>query len=245
MEEDRKLTKKEKKELRKMEWAEKARAEEKNAKVKKYSIWAGVVLVVGLVILGLVWLVNTPATQTASLSAPAITTSDITNGEKNAKVTLIEYADFQCPACATYNPLVTQLLSDEKGKIYYAYRMFPLTNIHPNSHISAQAAYAAYKQNKFFEMSALLFNNQTDWANVTDPKSIYVGFAKKLNLDLAKFQKDMDSNEAKSYVNNSESKALSLGVNSTPTFFINGTQIQNPQDYNAFKKLIDDELNKK
>lgn len=245
MEEDRKLTKKEKKELRKMEWAEKAKAEERNSKFKKYSIWAGAVLAIGIVILGLVWLVNTPSKTTASLTAPAISSSDITTGEKNAKVTLIEYADFQCPACAAYHPLVNQILTDYKDKIYYSYRIFPLTNIHPNSHISAQAAYAAKVQGKFFEMSDLLFNNQTDWAELPDPRSIFVGFAKKLNLDVAKFQKDMDSDAAKNYVNDSEKRALSLGVNSTPTFFINGTQIKNPQNYDGFKKLIDDELTKK
>jgi protein-disulfide isomerase len=245
MDNDRKLTKREKKELRKMELQEKARKEEQIAKIKKYSIWIGSLLAIVLIILGLIWLVNTPSNTTLSLFAPAINSSDITQGDKNAKVTLIEYADFQCPACATYHPIINRLLSDEKGNIYYAYRMFPLTNIHPNSHISAQAAYSAYKQGEFFEYSDLLFNNQKDWANVTDPRSIFIGYAKELNLDLKKFQTDMNSSEAKDYVNKSEQAALSLGINATPTFFVNGKQIQNPQNYAEFKKIIDNGINQK
>lgn len=141
MDDDRKLTKREKKELRRLEWQEKAKLEQRNATVKKYSIWAGVVFIIAVVILGLVWLVNAPSGPTSSLSVPAISASDITEGNKTAKVTLIEYADFQCPACAAYHPFVNQLLSDFKDKIYYAYRMFPLTNIHKNAHISSQAGY--------------------------------------------------------------------------------------------------------
>lgn len=245
MDDNHKLTKKEKKELRKLEWQEKAKAQERNSQIKKYSIWGISVLVIGLVILGLVWLVNTPGGKSNSLTAPAITSSDIQQGDKNAKVTLVEYADFQCPACAAYHPVVNQLLAAEKGKILYAYRMFPLTQVHPNSHISAQAAYAANKQGKFWEMDDALFNGQLDWANLGDPRSVFIDYAKKLKLDVSKFENDMNSNEAKDYVNKSEENAINLGANATPTFFVNGKQIQNPTSFADFKKLIDNELSKK
>lgn len=243
MAEDQKLTKKEKKELRKLEWQEKARLEERNAKIKKYSIWGAVVAVIVLATIGLIMLVNssspTPTNQTVNI-AP-VSEKDITKGKKDAKVTVVEYADFQCPACASYDAMVNQLLSDYNDKILYVYRMFPLTNIHPNSHISAQAAYAAYKQGKFFEMDDYLYQNQTDWANISDPRSIFMDYAKKLKLDLKKFETEMNSDEAKKFVNNAESEALSEGMNSTPTFVVNGVKIQNPATYEDFKKIIDNE----
>lgn len=239
-----KLTKKEKKELRKLEITEQAKVEERNATIKKYSIWVGAVLVIILTIIGLIWLVTTPTPSGSSIKAEGISSSDITNGEKNGKVQLIEYSDFQCPACASYNPLVKQLLSDYKGKIYFAYRFFPLTNIHKNALISSQAGYAAYKQDKFFEMGDLMFTNQKDWAELSDPRSVFVGYAKEIGLDTKRFESDLNSEEAKKIVKDSEEKAIAAGINSTPSFFVNGNKIQNPTGYDAFKKIINDVLAK-
>lgn len=246
MVEAQKLTKKERKELRKIEWQEKAKKEERKAQIKKYSIWIGAVVIIGLVIIGLVMLVNSPTPSLSQKSNVApVSTRDITNGESKAKVTLIEYSDFQCPACAAYHPLVKQLLQEYKGKIYFVYRIFPLTNIHQNAVVSAQAAYASYKQGKFFEMTDTLFTNQKDWESVQDPTNVFIDYAKLLKLDTDKFKTDMKSDEAKKYVADSEQQALSEGINSTPTFILNGNKITNPQNYEAFKKLIDNELNKR
>jgi len=245
MEENRKLTKKEKKELRKLEWQKKEKSNERNAKIKKYSIWAGAVAVIVLIIAGLLMLVNTPSSPSSKASNVApVSAKDITNGESAAKVTLIEYSDFQCPACAAYYPVVKQLLEDYKDKIYFVYRIFPLTSIHPNARISSQAAYAAYRQNKFFEMEDLLFVNQKDWAKASNPSGIFMDYARELKLDAKKFEADMNSEEAKKYVIDSENQALSEGINSTPTFILNGVKIKNPQGYDEFKKLIENELNK-
>lgn len=242
---EEKLTKAQKKELRKLEWQEKAKSEARSAAIKKYSIWGGAILIVLAVIFGLIQIVNSPSSENGqSINVAPVSSKDITEGNPKSKVVLIEYADFQCPACASYHPLVNQLLADYSNKILYVYRMFPLTNLHPNSHISAQAAYAAYKQNKFFEMDDLLYNNQTDWADQSDPRSIFTGYAKQLKLDVTKFQQDMNSQEAKDYVNNSENKALTEGMNATPTFILDGVKIVNPQNYSDFKKLIDGEISK-
>ncbi len=245
MENGQKLSKNEKKELRKLEWQEKAKLEQRNAQIKKYSIWAGAVGIIVLIIGGLIMLVSSPSlTTNVTANVAPVSAKDITNGENKAGVTLIEYSDFQCPACAAYQPLVTQLLAEYKNKIYFVYRIFPLTNIHPNAKISSRAAYAAYKQNKFFEMSDLLFTNQKDWANESDPSGIFMDYTKELKLDAKKFAADMNSDEAKKYVDTSENQALSEGMNSTPTFILNGVKIKNPAGYDEFKKLIENELNK-
>lgn len=247
MAEEHKLTKKEKKELRKLEWQEKAKTEQRNAQIKKYSIWVAGVGAIILIIGGLIMLVSSPSSTNINQIANVapVSAKDITNSQNKAKVTLIEYSDFQCPACAAYHPIVTQLLTEYEGKIYFVYRIFPLTRIHPNAKISSRAAYAAYKQNKFFEMSDLLFNGQKDWSSESDPSGIFIDYAKSLKLDAKKFEDDMNSDEAKKYVDDSENQATSEGINSTPTFILNGVKIKNPTGYDEFKKLIENELNKK
>ena len=245
MENTGKLTKKEKKELKKLEWQEKAKQEERKAKIKKYSIWVGAAAVILLIIGGLIAVVSSPSSGTQQITVAPVTSRDITNGDKTAKVTLIEYADFQCPACGAYHPLIDQLLKDYNGKLFYVYRMFPLTNIHQNAFVSAEAGYAAWKQGKFFQMDDLLFNNQNSWADVSDPKNIFVSYAKQLNLNIDQFNKDMNSDAAKTYVQDSENEALSEGINATPTFILDGVKIQNPNSYADFQKLINAELAKK
>ena len=245
MDDNHKLTKKEKKELRKMEWQEKAVKEKRNAKIKKFSIWGGVILaflVVGFVLLQVV---TAPTQPTQTINIAPVSARDLSEGNPKAKVTLIEYADFQCPACAAYHSIVNQIISNYGNKLFYVYRMFPLSSAHQNAIISAQAAYAAYKQKAFFTYDDMLFNKQTEWAELQDPKTALVDYATLLKLDTTKFKADMLSSETQKYVQDSEAEATSEGINQTPSFFINGNLIQNPVDYNAFKQLIDAALNKK
>ena len=241
---EHKLTKQEKKELRKLEWQEKAKNEARNARIKKFSIWGGVILGFLIVIGVLVAFVSTPSTQTPNITIAPVSARDISTGNSKAKVTLIEYADFQCPACAAYHLLVDQILKDYNGKIFYVYRMFPLENAHQNALVSAEAAYAAYKQGQFFAYDDLLFNNQSDWATLTDPTNSFTTYAQSLKLDINKFKTDMTSQDTQKYVKDSENEALSEGVYQTPSFFINGKMIQNPNDYAGFKTLIDAALSK-
>jgi len=241
-----KLTKKEKRELKKQEWQQKAEQVKRNALYKKVGIIVAVVLVVLISIAGLVKLAGSSDSSSSSgINVPPVSKSDITEGNPKSKVTLIEYADFQCPACAAYHPIVNQLLADFNGKIFYVYRMFPLSTLHKNAIISAQAGYAAYKQGKFFEMDDYLFNKQTEWADLSDPTTAFTDYAKLLKLDTNKFTTVMNSDEAKNYVADSENQASNTGINATPTFFVNGKQIVNPASYDEFKKIIQDELNKK
>jgi len=246
MTDEHKLTKKERRELKKQEWQEKAEREKRNALFKKAGIIVGVILVVVISIVGLIKLAGSSGlTSSSEINIPPISKNDITKGDPKSKIALIEYSDFQCPACAAYYPLTKRLLSEFGDKIYFAYRMFPLSTIHKNAIISAQAGYAAHKQGKFFEMEDYLFTKQTEWAELSDPTTAFTDYAKLLKLDVNKFKADMNSGEAKNYVANSQNQASSIGINSTPSFFVNGGRIINPRSYDDFKKIIQDELNKK
>lgn len=245
MDENHKLTKKERKELKRQEWREIAKTQARNAKLKKFSIWGGVTLGFLIVIGVLIAFVSSPSTSTPNINIAPVSSRDISTGNSKAKVTLVEYADFQCPACAAYHPVVNQILDAYKDKIFYVYRMFPLEQAHPNAVISAQAAYAAYRQGAFFKYDDALYGKQTEWADLQDPKTAFADYATLLKLDVNKFKTDMLSSETQKYVKDSENEALSEGINSTPTFFINGKMIQNPNNFDGFKALIDAALNQK
>ncbi|OGH24469.1 MAG: hypothetical protein A3B47_01670 [Candidatus Levybacteria bacterium RIFCSPLOWO2_01_FULL_39_24] len=175
------------------------------------------------------------------MKIPEVSNQDIAIGSPSARVTLVEYSDFQCPACKTYAPLVTKLSADFNKDLRMIYRFFPLTNIHQNAMLSAQAAYAASLQGKFWEMHDLLFENQNDWSD-REARDIFIGYAKDLKLGMDKFAKDLDANSTKQFISKSANEAISIGINFTPSFFINGKFIQSPADYEAFKKVIQDEI---
>lgn len=239
-----KLTKKERKELRKKEWEEKLKKESRNKMLKQTALWAGAIVILILSVWGLIKIADSPTT-TGNIKIPSVAKSDITIGNPKAKVVLVEYADFQCPACAAYQPFVNQLMIDFKDNIYFVYRFFPLIQIHKNAMISAQAGYAAHKQDKFWEMDNLIYTTQKSWENSGNAKEIFIDYAKDLKLDVEKFKSDLESEEGRKIINEQYSQGLSIGVNSTPTFFLNGVKIQNPRSYNDFKQLVQNEIDKK
>ena len=236
------LTKDEKKALRQEDAREKFDRENKQRFWKMVGLWSLGGLLVVLALWALVAFSSGSTSQTTSdLKIPAITKSDFQT-HPEAKVVLTEYADFECPACKAYHPLLVQLESTYGNKLNVVYRMFPLKTIHPNAVNSAKAAYAASKQNAFWPMHDKLFDNQDSWAPLPDPESVFVGYAKDLGLNTDEFKKDYESGEALTFVNAAYDSATTIGINSTPTFFLNGKHIENPQGLDPFKKLIDTAL---
>jgi len=163
--------------------------------------------------------------------------SDQIAGDPSAKVTLVEYSDFQCPACAFYAPVVTQVLDKFKDKMRLVYREFPLPQ-HQNAELAAQAAEAAGKQGKFWEMHDLLFSKQNEWGESASARSIFAGYAGTLGIALDRFNSDMDSSAVTQKVADDVASGLASGVNATPTFFLNGKQIDSPENLNVFEDLI-------
>ncbi len=200
--------------------------------VKKLFILAAV-----LIGLGILFLLIKNSSQ-PSPKAPAVQGETIAS----SSATLVEYSDFQCPACAAYYPVVKQLTKEFSQDLHFTYRYFPLSSIHKNARISAQAAEAAGKQNKFWEMHDLLFENQSEWSALSDPKEKFKEYAKFLGLDMEKFQQDLGSKEVKDKVESDYQSGLSLGVNATPTFFLNNQKITNPRSYEEFKTKIEETL---
>lgn len=166
-------------------------------------------------------------------------------GASNAKVTLVEFGDLQCPACKAYEPFVRQLSHDFKGKMKLVYKNFPLTSVHPNALLAAEAAVSAGNQGKFWEMHDWLYDNQDSWAELSGPdaKTKITDAAKSLKLNMVQFELDINSGKTKDTVMKTENEGITVGVSATPTFYLDDKKIENnPQNYNDFKKLLTQEI---
>jgi protein-disulfide isomerase len=203
-------------------------------------------IVIGLIVLGLGWIWysrSTPATEQAALPMDTVAESDWRLGNADAKVTFIEYSDFQCPACKAYRDLIEGLHEKyDDSQLAIVFRHFPLKTIHPQATLAAQAAEAAGKQGKFWEMHDLLFDNQADWAGKRNAEELFVTYAKSLELDEQQFLADISAGETKAAVENDYRSGVSNRINSTPTFFLDGERIGNPQSIEEFSQLIDEKL---
>lgn len=209
---------------------------------KRIIFWLSFVIVLGLIVWGMAVALNKAPKTGLNLGEPSpVTEADHIRGSATAPVTLIEYSDFQCPACALYYPIIERVLNESSTTVRFVYRHFPLYPLpHKNAMIAAQASEAAALQGKFWEMYQLLFENQKTWENLADPQSIYEEYATRIGLNVESFKKDIASEAVKKRVQDNHDEAIALGVNSTPTFFVNGRAIVNPQSYEAFKQVIDD-----
>lgn len=176
----------------------------------------------------------------SSKSNTTVQPSNHVIGENKKGVTLVEYGDYQCPACGAYFPLVKQVTEKYKQDIRFQFRNFPLQSIHPNARASARAAEAAAKQNKFWEMHDALYQQQKSWESSNSVNTIFEDYARQLNLDIPKYKADFASSEVNDIITADQKEGTKLGVNSTPTFFLQGKKIEEaPRDIEGFSKLID------
>ena len=238
MDQNRLLTKKEMKQMRKLEKLDQAKDKGRQNTIKWIVIGISSILFLAFFSF-LVFLAK------SSNSKPAVL-SDLgqAKGPQNAKITLVEFADFQCPACKAYHPIIKEILSAYDGRIKFVYKHFPLTSIHANATPAAKAAEAAGQQGKFFKMHDLLYDKQSEWSELPggQAKDKFISYAEALNIDLEKFNKDYDRNDLEEKITKNQEEGINNGVNATPTFFLNGKKIENPRTIEDFKKIIDQEL---
>jgi len=157
-------------------------------------------------------------------------------GPEDAKVTIVEFSDFQCPFCSRVTPTLKKIREEYPEDVKVVWKHLPLS-IHPKAPGAHAAAEAAHKQGKFWEMHDLIFANQRE---MSDEK--YLEYAAQLDLDLDQFKKDVASAEVKKQVSDDTRLASTLGVTGTPGFFINGRFLSGARPYDSFKVVIDEEL---
>lgn len=140
-------------------------------------------------------------------------------GVKDAKTYLVEFSDFQCPACGAFYPKVKEIVEKNKDKMVFAYRHFPLDQ-HKQALPAALAAEAAGEQGKFWEMHDYIFENQESLS-----EQMLLESAEKLGFDKAKFETAFKEKKYQDKINKDLSDGAKFGVNSTPTFFLNGKKL--------------------
>jgi protein-disulfide isomerase len=212
--------------------------------VKRVFLWLGVVVLIGGAVFGMIKLAGrTPASQTALL-ANAVSASDQIRGNKDGKVVLVEYSDFQCPACKIFYSFLKDIEGKYGDGLQLVYRHFPLSQ-HANAMLAAQAAEAAGKQGKFWEMHDKIFEGQNTWANQgkSDAEKTFVAYAQSLGLNTDQFKKDFSSNEIKTKIENDYKGGIKSGVNATPAFFLNGKKLPPPTSYGDFENTIVQAIN--
>ena len=140
--------------------------------------------------------VDTNKIQTAAVNSGNI--ADHIFGNKDSKVVLVEYGDFQCPGCGSVHPTVKALSEKYEGQLAFVFRNFPLTSIHPNARAAAATAEAAGKQGKYWEVHNTLFESQDEWssASTNERGSLFAGYAEQAGLDKAAFTATLTDSSA-------------------------------------------------
>jgi protein-disulfide isomerase len=162
---------------------------------------------------------NTHSGQTHPHLTLPVTERDHAQGPTTAKVTLVEYGDYQCPSCLQAYPIMIDLQQHLGTKMRLVFRNFPLKTVHPQAEHAAEAAEAAGAQGKFWEMHDYLYEHQ---AHLDDRHLLE--YAARIGLDMARFARDLETHAFASRVQEDFRGGVRSGVNGTPTFFINGSR---------------------
>jgi protein-disulfide isomerase len=190
------------------------------------------IAVIAVIVLG-VWWLNSGDDSTSNGKPP----TNRTYGNGSSGVVLTEYGDFECPGCGAFFPIVQQIKEEYKDKITFQFRHFPLINIHQNAQAAHRASEAADKQGKFWEMHDLLYQNQQSWAGVDNVAGIFEEFARQLGLNIDQYKGDVISPDVNDNIQADLEAGKALGVSGTPTFFLDGKQIEDNRDIDTIEKF--------
>lgn len=185
----------------------------------------GGIIVIALAFFGFIWMNKSSDLETNPGEVGNYVSYK--KGPETAKVKIVEYADFQCPACAAMHPLVSDLFAKYPNDIEITFKHFPLSQIHPNAIIAAKAAEAAGKQGKFFEMHDILFEKQSDWSRNSKAEEIFTGYAQDIGLDVEKFKLYLKDKDIAAKIKSDYAGGVKQQVQGTPTFFVNGIKLDN------------------
>jgi protein-disulfide isomerase len=177
---------------------------------------------------------NTQQTQPATAASSATSKSSPNapagfakpNVKVSSPVVLEEYGDYQCPPCGMLYPVLKEIEHEYGDQLRVVFRHFPLTKIHKNAMMAAQAAEAARNQGKFWEMHDRLYRNQNAWKDLPDGRPTFIGYARELGLNVERFSREMDSPEVQQRITSDMQRGSGVGVTGTPTVFIEGQMLR-------------------
>lgn len=202
-----------------------------------------ILIIIGVIVAvaGFLLLTEPPQTETAEASNHTV-------GNSTTGVTLVEYGDFQCPACASYHPSLKEVKEKYKDHITFQFRHFPLEAIHKNARAGSRAAEAAGLQGMFWEMHDYLYENQSAWQGSNDPLTVFEGYARSIGIpDIEKFKTDMRGAAVNAVITADLNTGRDLGATATPTFILDGKLLEeNPAPtLDSFSAIIDEAIRSK
>lgn len=156
-------------------------------------------------------------------------------GNPEAEVVLVEYSDFQCPACGQAYPVLEEIIDEHGDNLRFEYRHFPLITIHPYAVPAAAAAEAAGQQGEFWAMHAKLFENQSAWSRSSNPNAHFEQYAEEIGLDMSQYRRQFDASAVRDKIDEEFDEARALGFGSTPSFTLNGE----PLEFQTYQELRD------
>ena len=209
--------------------------------MKNVRVIVGMTLGMFALLLGLAKLGGGSADKPQTLKK-IVAADEHVRGPINAPVTLVEYSDFQCPACKTIEASLRRLSGDFDQELRIVYRNYPLTALHKNALAAAYASEAASLQGRFWEYHDILFNTQDQWSSEADPTAKFLDYAKTLGLDEAKFTADMKSDVVKNKITADMKEGDAENISGTPSFFLNGNFFKVPASYEGFNAAIVEQL---
>ena len=200
--------------------------------MQKYRAFLIIAIVLVATVVGGTLLLRSGQNSDSFTAAPIPQTNLQTGAEQQRTrpvgdaVTLEEFGDYQCPPCGALHPTLKKLKQEYGSNLNFVFRNLPLTSIHKNALVAAQAAEAARVQNRFWEMHDLLYENQDLWKDDINPRTIFLKFAADLGLDTARFARDMEDKQVKLRIEADQAAAAEIGINGTPTVLIDGRQLR-------------------
>ena len=171
-----------------------------------------------------------------------VNATDHVRGASSGKVTLVEFGDFQCPACGNYEPMVEKIIESNKKDLKFVFRHFPLIQLHQNALLAAKASESAGFQGKFWEMHDMIYAHQKDWSEEMNAIDVFISYAQNLGLNVEKFKTEINNPTVEQNILAEYKEGAKLGVNSTPSFFLNGKKLENPRSLEDFDVLIKDAI---
>lgn len=184
-----------------------------------------------------------PVVLGAEDQAEIIKNAGAVKGAEDAKVTIVEFSEYQCPYCKRYvDEAYKQIMADYGDQIRYIFRDYPLP-FHQHAQITAEATRCAGEQNMYWKYHDLLFEKADEWVSQTEIKDVLIGYSSQLGLNESQFRECLTSAKYTQSVKDDFALGQKMGVNGTPSFFINGRQLVGAQPYEAFQAIIEEELN--
>ncbi len=213
--------------------------------MKNLPLLIGTLVVSVVLIAGIALLFSNQASPiTGSQVDEAVLLQDASKsfGPVDAPVTLVEFSDFQCPACKASEPLVQAVMKQYPDQVRLVFRNLPLDSLHPYARIAAQAAQVAQAEGKFQPYAQILFEKQEIWSELDSldlVKTTLTEYASELGIDSSTFLERMESPDVVAAVQKDVEVANKLNIMATPTFFVNGIQSPAPELLDAVKEVLD------